>query len=146
MVFKVKTSGRYMGITIGVMLEEVQSLYQQHNQSCFLYLSSEVIKVWFFFCYDWFYIIFHLCCFYWWHLNWQIFGSDPSCANYLQSLIAALFSHTTKLLMTIKVIRFHTAVLSSMSIRSLICYVFLKQLLINLHFPLSCRILQQDLI
>lgn len=34
-----------MAITIGSMLEEVQLLYQQHNQSCFLYLSSEVIKV-----------------------------------------------------------------------------------------------------
>ncbi|ONK70738.1 uncharacterized protein A4U43_C04F1020 [Asparagus officinalis] len=73
--YAVKTSGRYMGITIGVMLEEVQALYRQHSQPCFLYLSSEVIK---------------------------IFGSDPSCANYLGSLIEALFSHTTKLLMTIK--------------------------------------------
>lgn len=72
--YAVKTSGRYMGITIGAMLEEVQVLYQQHNQSCFLYLSSEVIK---------------------------IFGSDPSCANYLTSLIEALFSHTTKLLKSI---------------------------------------------
>jgi transportin-3 len=31
--------------TIAAMLEEIQALYQQHNQSCFLYLSSEVIKV-----------------------------------------------------------------------------------------------------
>jgi hypothetical protein len=30
---------------IAAMLEEIQALYQQHNQSCFLYLSSEVIKV-----------------------------------------------------------------------------------------------------
>lgn len=34
-----------MGITIGAMLEEIQGLYNQHHQSCFLYLSSEVIKV-----------------------------------------------------------------------------------------------------
>lgn len=34
-----------MGITIGAMLEEIQGLYQQHHQPCFLYLSSEVIKV-----------------------------------------------------------------------------------------------------
>jgi hypothetical protein len=42
---KVRTCGRFMGITIGAMLEEIQTLYQQHNQSCFLYLSSDVIKV-----------------------------------------------------------------------------------------------------
>lgn len=42
---KVRTSGRHMGVTIGAMLEEVQALYPQHNQPCFLYLSSEVIKV-----------------------------------------------------------------------------------------------------
>lgn len=34
-----------MGTTISAMLEEVQALYKQHSQSCFLYLSSEVIKV-----------------------------------------------------------------------------------------------------
>lgn len=34
-----------MGITIGAMLEEIQGLYKQHYQPCFLYLSSEVIKV-----------------------------------------------------------------------------------------------------
>jgi transportin-3 len=34
-----------MGLTIGAMLEEIQSLYRQHHQPCFLYLSSEVIKV-----------------------------------------------------------------------------------------------------
>jgi transportin-3 len=42
---KVRTCGRVMGMTIGAMLEEIQTLYQQHKQSCFLYLSSEVIKV-----------------------------------------------------------------------------------------------------
>lgn len=73
--YAVKTSGRHMGVTIGAMLEEIQVLYQQHNQPCFLYLSSEVIK---------------------------IFGSDPSCANYLRSLIESLFGHTAKLLTTIK--------------------------------------------
>lgn len=35
-----------MGFTIGAMLEEIQGLYKQHFQPCFLYLSSEVIKVW----------------------------------------------------------------------------------------------------
>ncbi|PON86109.1 Coatomer beta subunit [Trema orientale] len=73
--YAVRTSGRFMGITIGAMLEEIQCLYQQHHQPCFLYLSSEVIK---------------------------IFGSDPSCANYLKSLIEALFVHTTRLLTTIQ--------------------------------------------
>ncbi|XP_073000686.1 transportin MOS14 [Typha latifolia] len=73
--YAVRTCGRFMGVTIGAMLEEIQALYQQHNQSCFLYLSSEVIK---------------------------IFGSDPSCATYLRSLIETLFSHTIKLLMTIQ--------------------------------------------
>ncbi|KAK1306879.1 hypothetical protein QJS10_CPA10g01680 [Acorus calamus] len=66
--YAVRTAGKFMGITIGAMLEEIQLLYQQHHQPCFLYLSSEVIK---------------------------IFGSDPSCANYLRSLIEALFQHTT---------------------------------------------------
>ncbi|XP_043813517.1 transportin MOS14 isoform X2 [Manihot esculenta] len=42
--YAVRTSGRFMGITIGAMLEEIQALYQQHHQPCFLYLSSEVIK------------------------------------------------------------------------------------------------------
>lgn len=64
-----------MGITIGAMLLEIQTLYQQHNQSCFLYLSSEVIK---------------------------IFGSDPSCASYLTCLIQTLFNHTIQLLRTIQ--------------------------------------------
>ncbi|KGN63628.1 transportin MOS14 [Cucumis sativus] len=73
--YAVRTSGRFMGITIGAMLEEIQALYKQHHQPCFLYLSSEVIK---------------------------IFGSDPSCASYLQSLIEALFMHTTRLLTTIQ--------------------------------------------
>lgn len=67
----VRTSKNFMGITVGAMLEEIQGLYQKHHQSCFLYLSSEVIK---------------------------IFGSDSSCANYLKSLIESLFSHTTCLL------------------------------------------------
>uniref|UniRef100_A0A0D3HEQ8 Importin N-terminal domain-containing protein n=1 Tax=Oryza barthii TaxID=65489 RepID=A0A0D3HEQ8_9ORYZ len=71
----VRTCGRFMGFTIGAMLEEIQTLYQQHNQACFLYLSSEVIK---------------------------IFGSDPACANYLASLIQALFGHTIQLLRTIQ--------------------------------------------
>ncbi|PKA55080.1 hypothetical protein AXF42_Ash003717 [Apostasia shenzhenica] len=73
--YAVRTSGKYMGTTIGAMLEEIQALYQQHNQSCFLYLSSEVIK---------------------------IFGSDASCASYLRNLILILFSHTAKLLQTIQ--------------------------------------------
>uniref|UniRef100_A0A2P2MLR5 Exportin-1/Importin-beta-like domain-containing protein n=1 Tax=Rhizophora mucronata TaxID=61149 RepID=A0A2P2MLR5_RHIMU len=73
--YAVRTSGRFMGITIGAMLEEIQGLYQQHRQPCFLYLSSEVIK---------------------------IFGSDPSCASYLKNLIEVLFKHTTCLLMKIE--------------------------------------------
>ncbi|KAL2961479.1 hypothetical protein AAZX31_17G092200 [Glycine max] len=73
--YAVRTSGRFMGLTIGAMLEEIQSLYRQHHQPCFLYLSSEVIK---------------------------IFGSDPSCADYLKNLIEALFQHTTRLLTNIQ--------------------------------------------
>ncbi|GAB2240846.1 hypothetical protein Droror1_Dr00021364 [Drosera rotundifolia] len=80
--YAVRTSGRYMGVTIGAMLGEIQGLYQQHQQPCFLYLSSEVIK---------------------------IFGSDPSCSEYLRNLIAALFSRTTCLLTSIQM----HAVLSS---------------------------------
>ncbi|KAL9688454.1 hypothetical protein QQ045_032875 [Rhodiola kirilowii] len=72
--YAVRNSGRYMGVTIGAMLEEIQCLYQQHHQPCFLYLSSEVIK---------------------------IFGSDQSCATYLKNLIEVLFSKTTSLLPTI---------------------------------------------
>ncbi|XP_058762412.1 transportin MOS14 isoform X2 [Vicia villosa] len=73
--YAVRTSGRFMGLTIGAMLEEIQSLYRQHHQPCFLYLSSEVIK---------------------------IFGSDPSCADYLKNLIESLFQHTTRLLTSIQ--------------------------------------------
>ncbi|GMH21453.1 hypothetical protein Nepgr_023295 [Nepenthes gracilis] len=73
--YAVRTSGRFMGLTIGAMLEEIQGLYQHHHQPCFLYLSSEVIK---------------------------IFGSDPSCSEYLKVLIEALFSHTTRLLTSIQ--------------------------------------------
>ncbi|CAO2818179.1 unnamed protein product [Amaranthus hypochondriacus] len=73
--YAVRTSGRYMGITIGVMLEEIQGLYQHHLQSCFLYLSSEVIK---------------------------IFGSDPSCSDYLRNLVEALFTRTACILPTLR--------------------------------------------
>lgn len=73
--YAVRTSGRSMGVAIGDMLQVVQLQYQVHHQSCFLYLSSEVIK---------------------------IFGSDPSCANYLGGLINSLFSHTISLLKTIQ--------------------------------------------
>ncbi|KAL8141960.1 hypothetical protein V2J09_014992 [Rumex salicifolius] len=73
--YAVRTSGRFMGITIGAILEEIQALYQHHQQPCFLYLSSEVIK---------------------------IFGSDPSCSEYLKSLIESLFSRTTCLLTRIQ--------------------------------------------
>ncbi|WCJ36007.1 ARM repeat superfamily protein [Euphorbia peplus] len=73
--YAVRTSGRLMGVTIGAILEEIQALYQQHHQPCFLYLSSEVIK---------------------------IFGSDPSCSGYLQNLIEALFKRTICLLTNIK--------------------------------------------
>ncbi|KAL6579927.1 Transportin mos14 [Orobanche minor] len=71
----VRTSKSLMGVTVGVMLEEIQGLYKQHQQPCFLYFSSEVIK---------------------------IFGSDPSCANYLKNLIESLFSHTTIVLAKIQ--------------------------------------------
>ncbi|PRQ16051.1 hypothetical protein RchiOBHm_Chr7g0180041 [Rosa chinensis] len=73
--YAVRTSGRCMGTTIGEMLEKIQELYKQHHQPCFLYLSSEVIK---------------------------IFGSDPSCADYLKNLIESLFQHTTRILTSIQ--------------------------------------------
>ncbi|KAG2675749.1 hypothetical protein I3843_12G021500 [Carya illinoinensis] len=73
--YAVRTSGRFMGMTIGAMLEEIQGLYKQHHQPCFLYLSSEVIK---------------------------IFGSDLSSATYLKNLIESLFLHTTHLLTNIQ--------------------------------------------
>lgn len=69
--YAVRTSKTLMGVTVGVMLEEIQALYRQHQQPCFLYLSSEVIK---------------------------IFGSDPSCSDYLKILIESLFSHTAFML------------------------------------------------
>ncbi|CAI9773755.1 unnamed protein product [Fraxinus pennsylvanica] len=71
----VRTSKTLMGVTVGVMLEEIQGLYKQHHQPCFLYLSSEVIKM---------------------------FGSDPSCTDYLKNLIESLFSHTTCMLTKIQ--------------------------------------------
>ncbi|KAK4752903.1 hypothetical protein SAY87_021701 [Trapa incisa] len=73
--YAVRTSKRFMGITIGSMLEEIQVLYRLHHQPCFLYLSSEVIK---------------------------IFGSDPSCSVYLKNLIEVLFKQTVCLLTSIK--------------------------------------------
>ncbi|KAL9686267.1 hypothetical protein QQ045_023723 [Rhodiola kirilowii] len=71
--YAVSLSTTWFHCVRGAMLEEVLCLYQQHHQPCFLYLSSEVIK---------------------------IFGSDQSCANYLKNLIG-LFSKTTSLLPTI---------------------------------------------
>lgn len=101
---QVRTSKRFMGITIGVMLEEIQGLYKQHHQPCFLYLSSEVIKVhlhsWAMIC-----IIF-ICAYmlqYAINIWMQIFGSDPSCSIYLKNLIEVLFRQTTCLLPNIKV-------------------------------------------
>lgn len=38
-----------------------------------------------------------------WFLTFQIFGSDPSCADYLKNLIEALFQHTTRILTNIQV-------------------------------------------
>ncbi|KAG2293291.1 hypothetical protein Bca52824_039960 [Brassica carinata] len=73
--YAVRTSGRYIINTIGEMLAKIQFHYQHHHQPCFLYLSSEVIK---------------------------IFGSDPSCADYLKNLIETLFAHTTCLMTSIK--------------------------------------------
>ncbi|KAL3819335.1 hypothetical protein ACJIZ3_005240 [Penstemon smallii] len=71
----VRTSKSLMGVTVGVILEEIQGLYKQHQQPCFLYLSSEVIK---------------------------IFGSDQSCTNYLKNMIESLFNHTTFMLTKIQ--------------------------------------------
>ncbi|GLJ36877.1 hypothetical protein SUGI_0745270 [Cryptomeria japonica] len=73
--YAVRTCGKSMAIIMGNMLQEVQMQYTVHHQSCFLYLASEVIKV---------------------------FGSDPSCANYLGGLITELFGQTVGLLKTIQ--------------------------------------------
>ncbi|GLJ22028.1 hypothetical protein SUGI_0412730 [Cryptomeria japonica] len=73
--YVVRTCGKSMVIIMGNMLQEVQMQYTVHHQSCFLYLASEVIKV---------------------------FGSDPSCANYLGGLITELFGQTVGLLKTIQ--------------------------------------------
>ncbi|GLJ30869.1 hypothetical protein SUGI_0613730 [Cryptomeria japonica] len=73
--YAVRTCGKSIGVTISDMLQVVQLQYQVHHQSCFLYLSSEVIK---------------------------IFGSDPSCGNYLGGLINSLFGHTISLLKSIQ--------------------------------------------
>ena len=63
-----------MAVIMGDLLHEVQMQYKIHNQSCFLYLASEVIK---------------------------LFGSDPSYANHLGGLIIELFGHTISLMKTI---------------------------------------------
>lgn len=73
--YMVRTCQKSMAVIVGDLLQEVQIQYKIHNQSCFLYLSSEVIKV---------------------------FGSDPSCADYLRALITELFGHTISLLKTIQ--------------------------------------------
>ncbi|KAG4932733.1 hypothetical protein JHK87_046735 [Glycine soja] len=100
--YAVRTSGRFMGLTIGAMLEEIQSLYRQHHQPCFLYLSSEVIKEFYYSGKDGVPLSLSLPRF---SLSWlgtEIFGSDPSCADYLKNLIEALFQHTTRLLTNIQ--------------------------------------------
>ncbi|KAH7662701.1 transportin-3 protein [Dioscorea alata] len=73
--YAVRTCESHMGVTIGAILEEIQVLYPQYNQPGFLYLSSEVIK---------------------------LFGSEPTCSKFLESLISTLFNHTTKLLTRIQ--------------------------------------------
>eukprot|EP01018_Ginkgo_biloba_P004333 Gb_28911 [translate_table: standard] len=73
--YAVRTCGKSMAVIMGQILQEVQLQYKAHHQSCFLYLASEVIK---------------------------IFGSDPSCANYLGCLITELFGHTISLLKSIE--------------------------------------------
>ncbi|KAG0561064.1 hypothetical protein KC19_9G034400 [Ceratodon purpureus] len=73
--YAVRTCGRALGGVMGSMLEEVQDRYQQHHHSCFLYLASEVIKV---------------------------FGSDTACAGYLGTLISVLFGQSVSMLTSIQ--------------------------------------------
>ncbi|KAL3676845.1 hypothetical protein R1sor_026793 [Riccia sorocarpa] len=73
--FAVRNCGRALGPTMGLLLEELQERYQQHQHSCFLYLASVVIKV---------------------------YGSDPACASYLGTLISVLFGQTVRLLQNIQ--------------------------------------------
>lgn len=91
-----------MGVTVGVMLEEIQALYKQHQQPCFLYLSSEVIKVLIYSTSleSYFYRLPYIS--YIWKL-FQIFGSDPSCTSYLKALIESLFNNTTYMFTKIQV-------------------------------------------
>ena len=72
--FAVRTCQKSMAVIMGDLLHEVQMQYKIHNQSYFLYIASEVTN---------------------------LFGSDPSYANYLGGLITELFGHTISLLKTI---------------------------------------------
>lgn len=69
--YAVRICGRFLGDLVGALLEEVQGQFQQHHQSCFLYLASEVIKV---------------------------FSGDQSCAAYLGNLITVLFGQAINVL------------------------------------------------
>ncbi|KAL2608832.1 hypothetical protein R1flu_027405 [Riccia fluitans] len=73
--FAVRNCGRALGPSMGLLLQELQERYQQHQHSCLLYLASIVIKV---------------------------YGSDPACASYLGTLISVLFGQTVSLLQNIQ--------------------------------------------
>lgn len=91
-----------MGVTVGVILEEIQALYKQYHQPCFLYLSSEIIKVWFVFLGFLSFLAYFCSALSNFFCTFQIFGSDASCASYLKVLIETLFSQTTCLLTRIQ--------------------------------------------
>ncbi|KAH7433967.1 hypothetical protein KP509_07G095100 [Ceratopteris richardii] len=73
--YAVRACGRFLGDVVGAVLEQVQERFQQHRQSCFLYLASEVIKV---------------------------FSADPSLATYLGNLIFLLFGQVVNVLTNIE--------------------------------------------
>lgn len=73
--YAVGICGRALGDIVAGLLEEVQERFHKHQQACFLYLASEVIKV---------------------------FSGDQSCSSYLGNMIAMLFGQTINILKSIE--------------------------------------------
>ncbi|MCO5614515.1 hypothetical protein L7F22_068798 [Adiantum nelumboides] len=76
----IRVCGRFLNDIVAALLEQVQEQFQQHHQSCFLYLASEVMKV---------------------------FSEDPSCASYLSNLVFVLFGQAINLLSSIEAFTAH---------------------------------------
>ncbi|KAI5076843.1 hypothetical protein GOP47_0008908 [Adiantum capillus-veneris] len=78
--YVVRVCGRFLGDIVVALLEQVQEQFQQHHQSCFLYLASEVMKV---------------------------FSGDQSCGVYLGNLVFVLFGQAINLLSSIEMFTAH---------------------------------------